>query len=132
MREPWFSYTILDKPDVPSIRLPCYNITLQCVYEMAYHDLKEFLLRPSEAFQLAGELKDNELIMRRHCPDNMMLLAMKLWPFWERLALTMPNRIKMLLRTARVKDKNTKKQDATMIRSINRIFEKHLARKTVS
>jgi hypothetical protein len=132
-------YFVLKIMNEPFIRLPCYNVPLQCAYKMGHSDLGKIVESPAH---LAKWEKGNRQAMqvtvkrntlRRKLPDMDIFYALLLWPTLEGLRLTSEEKMKFLIRTCSADGiqcrYSEKSKSELFTRNINDRFKSHLGLK---
>jgi len=132
-------YTIVTLEEEPFIRMPCYNVPLQCAYEMAHADLGRYLQSPAHLFKLRKskfQLKQvtvNKITIKRNPPDMDMFKTMLLWPAMEGLHLSAEEKQSLFVRVNKIDGVSCKYSETSkselFAKAVNRIFKKHVGLK---
>ena len=129
-----FDYGIVTLGDTAALRLPCYNISLQCAHEMVNDDVGGFIQDPNELYVLARTNNQKVIKLRRKPLSLTMLLAAQYWPVWEIGKFSETEKLDMLIKVMKAEDKVCdygpdckKKKPAEALRlKCLRLFRDHL------
>ena len=126
-------YGLIELTDEPYIRLPCYNIPLQCLYEMANDDVGNFKYHPVVNWEEFKNGEELTIPLKRKPINPTIYWAIEFWPNWDLLHLTDAERLEFLIEFMKCKDQVCQYDIKEITDEYNlkeaclRLFKKHLA-----